>query len=361
MMQYDSLYLAIWDEEGTQEIQVVFTGKPSENLITASLADGVPSSYSVVVMGISSDGELQYHKIYQYAGDKYVGTTNVFSEQASFKVWIVPPSDTITEGSTAVFSAVADITQPLEYNWYLDGVYIPGANDSVLTLTMAGRHLNESRIQVRAGSGSGYVYSDIAGLTVTGAPSQVPGSPYPPDKSINQPLFVTLSWGPVIPQNQEPVTYDLLIDKGTIPRTIAGEGFSPNQFVLTNLEAGITYFWQVTARSGTDSVSGPVWSFTTKANPKGENTGPSMPVGPYPENNAVEQPLSGLQLSWTGGDPDGDAVLNDIYLSKENPPQLKIDTSITNTSASKAFSFYNCLKKLLLYCFFVNFCQFVYK
>ena len=56
------------------------------------------------------------------------------------------------------------------------------------------------------------------------------------------------------------------------------------------------------------------------------NTQPDPPINPSPPENALSQSLN-TQLNWTGGDPDGDTLVYDIYFDASNSyPRPKLLT-----------------------------------
>jgi PKD repeat protein len=59
------------------------------------------------------------------------------------------------------------------------------------------------------------------------------------------------------------------------------------------------------------------------------NNSPNLPASPSPTDGAINQGLN-VDLSWTGGDPDGDAVIYDVYFgTSSNPPLVSSDQTDT--------------------------------
>lgn len=61
-----------------------------------------------------------------------------------------------------------------------------------------------------------------------------------------------------------------------------------------------------------------------------ENNAPNTPGSPNPSNGATSQSIN-VDLSWTGGDPDGDPVAYNVYFGSSSPPPL---VSNNQTAAS---------------------------
>ena len=76
-----------------------------------------------------------------------------------------------------------------------------------------------------------------------------------------------------------------------------------------------------------------------KDNGTGPNNLPYIPSDPFPSNGATDQPTD-VDLSWTGGDPDGDPVTYDLYLGTKSSPPL-VASGLVQTSYDPGFLNYD--------------------
>ncbi len=79
-----------------------------------------------------------------------------------------PASITVSVGTSAGFTVVANGTWPLHYQWQLNGVDIPGANGFVCTTPPVQASNNGDQYTVRVSNAQGARTSDAATLTVSG-------------------------------------------------------------------------------------------------------------------------------------------------------------------------------------------------
>jgi hypothetical protein len=98
-----------------------------------------------------------------------------------------------------------------------------------------------------------------------------------------------------------------------------------HSITLTGLLASTTYYYEVQS-SDQDGVTiidnngGRYYTFTT------ENRPPNEPRLPNPSNGRKNVKIT-ADLSWVGGDEDGDPVTYDVYLRTTNPPLTKVSAN----------------------------------
>ncbi|MGK9475211.1 VWA domain-containing protein [Melioribacter sp. OK-6-Me] len=89
--------------------------------------------------------------------------------------------------------------------------------------------------------------------------TNVPHSPSPENNKTGVSTVVTLKW-----QADNAIRYDLYFGETYPPSIIYADSLSEPSYLLTNLKASTTYYWQVTAYfSDGSKIAGPIWSFTT--------------------------------------------------------------------------------------------------
>ena len=87
-----------------------------------------------------------------------------------------------------------------------------------------------------------------------------------------------------------------------------------------------TYYWKVDVRNDKGEMDyGDIWSFTTRG-----NNPPNMPSSPQPWNESIDQSIKS-NLSWTGGDPDGDDVTYDVYFGDHPLNMIQYESNQTET------------------------------
>jgi hypothetical protein len=88
-----------------------------------------------------------------------------------------PADRTVAVGANATFLVAASGTAPLSYQWYRDGMAIPGANGASYTLTNAQLADSGAQFYVVVSNSEGSVTSNTVTLTVNPAPSGACGVP----------------------------------------------------------------------------------------------------------------------------------------------------------------------------------------
>jgi hypothetical protein len=142
----------------------------------------------------------------------------------------------------------------------------------------------------------------------------VPHTPNPADAATAQSVATVLSWSGGDPDG-DTVTYDVYLEAGSSSLDMpVSVGQSSTSYNPSTLLPGTLYYWRIIATdSHGASSSGPIWSFTTTT----ANAAPNVPSSPSPMDGATDQSMN-VDLSWTGGDPDGDSVVYTVYLEVDD-------------------------------------------
>lgn len=169
-----------------------------------------------------------------------------------------------------------------------------------------------------------------------------PSNPNPPDASEVDGLQQQLQWTGGT-TNDSSVTYRVYLGTTSSPgpQDIKGTVADP-VFTVSGTTYETTYYWQVEAVDALGhGIRGPVWSFTTGANPDGGGAGDAgggdtdalaiVPSNPIP---AVNSKTAGQELTvyFDGGSNDGSEVNYQIFLgeSVSKSSMKSVSNSITN-------------------------------
>lgn len=135
---------------------------------------------------------------------------------------------------------------------------------------------------------------------------------------------LTLSWRAVDPEG-DPVEYQVYYGTAPNPSTPACAWTTQSTCTVTADAEGATYHWRVEARDASNPVVGShALEFTTEQDeePPQGNALPDSPANPSPPHQALDEPVSGVTLSWAGTDPDpGPGALEyQVLFGTTNPP-----------------------------------------
>jgi len=171
-------------------------------------------------------------------------------------------------------------------------------------------------------SASGIIWD----FTTENRAPNVPSSPNPTNHQTNVPTNTNLSWTGGDPDPGDIVTYDVYFGTVSSPPKVvsnqSGTSYDPPGLLNYNT----LYYWRIVAWDNHGaSATGPIWDFTTCV-----NGAPYTPSNPNPGNGTTGISVN-ADLSWTGGDPNGDPVTYDIYFGTTNPPPL-VNLSNPDTS-----------------------------
>jgi hypothetical protein len=166
-------------------------------------------------------------------------------------------------------------------------------------------------------------------LDVSIYPNNPPNTPVylnPSNHETNVDINDSLLWTCSDPEGDF-LTYNVYFGTSSNPPLVAKRAL--NYYTPDDMNYDTKYYWKIVVKDEFgESVTGPIWDFTTIKNP---NNPPYTPSNPNPSDNAINVDIN-INLSWTGGDPDvGDTVTYDVYFGVYEPLQ-KVASNISLTT-----------------------------
>jgi len=167
-----------------------------------------------------------------------------------------------------------------------------------------------------------YIPYEGSVLVISNQPPNSPSNPNPPDGATGVSINTILSWDCIDP-DEDPLTYNVFFGTNSNPPMVS-ENQSQNTYDPGMLEFETSYYWQIEAwdNKSASNISA-IWLFTTRG-----NNPPNTPSNPIPPDGAEN--WTGGSLCWTGGDPDGDDVVYDVYFGKSSPPPMIVEDQFGN-------------------------------
>lgn len=142
-------------------------------------------------------------------------------------------------------------------------------------------------------------------------PPYAPSHPTPVNGATDKSRNTDLAWMSADPEG-DAVTYDVYLEANDLtPDALVSHAQASNSYDPGLLAASTHYYWRIVAEDEHGATNaGPVWDFKTGTSTNGP---PNVPSAPLPDDGAMDQSID-VDLSWTGGDPDGDGVTYNVYL-----------------------------------------------
>jgi len=165
---------------------------------------------------------------------------------------------------------------------------------------------------------------------VISQPPNEPSDPDPEDGATDVDVNADLSWNCSDPDGDD-LTYDVYFEADDpTPDELVSNNQSGTTYDPGTMEYNTHYYWQIVAWDEYGfSTEGPVWDFATGSEP---NDPPNPPSDPSPNDGATDVNINTL-LGWNCSDPDGDPLVYDVYLEKDDPtPDVLVSDDQTGTT-----------------------------
>ncbi|MGJ8454080.1 Ig-like domain-containing protein [Pseudothermotoga sp. U03pept] len=199
---------------------------------------------------------------------------------------------------------------PLKFELYLDGSFVATTTRYDYTIN----NLQPGKTYSWYVKALDAEYSQISQsstfTTASVGENRAPNVPQvvsPPDGAQSVNIPVMLQWSCSDPDG-DPLSYDLYLNNQKKQTT------TQTQYILDNLTPNTTYQWYVVASDGTNTTTGPTWTFTTKGI---SNTPPTAPKNPKPEDKSTVYSTE-VTLNWECSDPDDDTLFYDLYFGESS-------------------------------------------
>jgi len=161
--------------------------------------------------------------------------------------------------------------------------------------------------------------------TIAGAPAP-PSNPSPATAATAVPISTALTWT----ASAGASTYDVAFGTTSSPPIVSAGQAAASYTPPSPLSYATTYYWRITAKGSGGSTAGPLWSFTTVAEP------PAAPSGPSPASGAAGVAPS-TALTWAAS---AGASTYDVAFGTSNAPSVvSTDQSTTSYTPSAALAY----------------------